>query len=94
MMGDKECPSDRLVNEAIVYLVVITLLLVSHWMTVTLSDYRWFQQIFFRIPGNHFGPMQSFSMGLYFGIVFVHANQMIPFQKLPPFKEIIALVVY
>ncbi len=63
---DKECPSDRLVNEVIVYLVAITLLLVSHWMTVVLSNYRWFQRLFFRIPGNHFGPMNSFCMGLFF----------------------------
>jgi succinate dehydrogenase/fumarate reductase cytochrome b subunit len=85
-MGE-ECPSERLVNEFIVYVTVITVIHISNGISVLLWRLRWFQQLF-GMPYNPVGPMSSFSIGILFGILFVHANQMIPLRKLSVFNEL------
>ncbi len=81
-------PSDRLVNEFIVYVIVITILHICNGITVLLFRFRWFQQLL----GMHYdpvGPMSSFLAGLVFGILFVHANQIIPFKTLSVFNDLL-----
>jgi hypothetical protein len=86
-MGE-ECPSDRLVNEFIVYVIVITVLHICNGIAVLLFRFRWFQQLY-GMQYDPIGPMTSFSVGLVFGILFVHANQMIPFRTLSVFNELL-----
>ena len=68
-------------NEFLVYVSVVTFLLLIYAISIFLFRFRWYQQLW-GLPNNPVGPMMSFAQGLLLGILFVHANQMIPFQTL------------
>jgi hypothetical protein len=84
---EKECTSDSLVNEFIVYVTIIALLHIGFAVSLLLFRLRRFRQLF-GMQNDPTGPITSFSTGLYLGILFVHANQMVPFQTLSLFNEL------